>query len=80
MESQSDRDHGHVCWFDSQAAFREVYTGRITTSPTQQFISAVIEDRASAFSFRYTRIYAVGLAALCDAFLPATCLKRGRLG
>ena len=60
---------------DAQAAFRQAYTGRIVTTSTQKFISSVIEDRAGAFSFRYSRVYAVGLAALCDAFLPATCLK-----
>jgi hypothetical protein len=60
---------------DAQAAFRQAYTGKIVTSPTQKFISAVIEDRAGAFSFKYSRVYALGLAALCDAFLPATCLN-----
>ena len=60
---------------DAQAAFRQAYTGRIITSPTQKFISSVIEDRAGAFSFKYSRVYAVGLAALCDTFLPATCLN-----
>lgn len=37
---------------DAQAAFRQAYTGRIVTSPTQKFLSAVIEDRAGAFSFK----------------------------
>ena len=60
---------------DAQAAFRQAYTGRIVTSPTQKFLSAVIEDRAGAFSFKYNRVYAVGLTALCEAFLPATCLS-----
>lgn len=60
---------------DAQAAFRQAYTGRIVTSSTQKFLSAVIEDRAGAFSFKYTRVYAVGLTALCEAFLPATCLS-----
>ena len=59
---------------DAQAAFREAYSGRFTSSETQRFISVVIGDRAAAFTFRYERVYAVGLAALCDAFLPATCL------
>lgn len=59
---------------DAQAAFREAYSGRFTSSETQKFISSVIADRAAAFTFRYERVYAVGFAALCDAFLPATCL------
>jgi len=59
---------------DAQAAFREVYTGPITTTATQNLISAVITDRATAFTFQYERVYAVGFMALCDAFLPATCI------
>ena len=60
---------------DAQLVFREVYAGSMTTSSTQQFISALMNDRATAFSFRYDRIYAVGFAALCEAFLPATCIS-----
>lgn len=55
---------------DAQAAFREAYPGRFVSSETQKFLSAVIGDRAAAFTFRYERVYAVGFAALCDAFLP----------
>lgn len=59
---------------DAQAAYREAYSGRFTSSETQKFISAVVGDRAAAYTYRYERVYAVGFAALCDAFLPATCL------
>ena len=51
---------------DAQAAFREAYPGRFVSSETQKFLSAVIGDRAAAFTFRYERVYAVGFAALCD--------------
>lgn len=60
---------------DGHAAFREAYTGKLITSQTQKFLNAVIEDRACVFKFRYTRIYALGLTALCDAFLGATCIN-----
>ena len=47
---------------DAQAAFRQAYTGRIVTSPTQKFLSAVIEDRAGAFSFKCDRVLTLTLS------------------
>ena len=58
---------------DAQRAFREYFEGRLTTSATQKFLSALIEDRATTFRFQYSRVYALGFIALCDAFLPASC-------
>ena len=59
---------------DAQAAFRAAYTGRLVTSTTQKFLNSMIEDRACVFKFEYSRVYALGLTALCDAFLPMTCI------
>ena len=59
---------------DAQRAFREAYRGRLTTATTQKFLNAVIEDRSVILRFEYSRAYAVGLCALCDAFLPKTCI------
>merc|ERR1719393_445821 len=54
----------------AQQAFREAFTGPIVTTPTFNFVSAIVGDRAAASQFRYDRVYALGLSVLCDAFLP----------
>lgn len=58
---------------DAQRAFRESFSGTLVTSVTKKFINIILEDRATVFKFQYSRIYALGLVALCDAFLPASC-------
>ena len=58
---------------DAQRAFKESFSGTLITSVTKKFINVILEDRATVFKFQYSRIYALGLVALCDAFLPASC-------
>eukprot|EP00324_Dicrateria_rotunda_P002398 CAMPEP_0206169018 /NCGR_PEP_ID=MMETSP1474-20131121/34246_1 /ASSEMBLY_ACC=CAM_ASM_001110 /TAXON_ID=97495 /ORGANISM="Imantonia sp., Strain RCC918" /LENGTH=294 /DNA_ID=CAMNT_0053574755 /DNA_START=6 /DNA_END=890 /DNA_ORIENTATION=- len=58
------------------AAFRAFFasSGRPPVrSDTQKFLNFVIEDRACCYGFQYNRVYALGLSALCDAFLVASC-------
>ena len=59
---------------DGQVFFREAFAGKLVTAPTKRFLDRVIEDRCVIFNFQYSRVYALGLTALCDAFLPATCM------
>ena len=58
---------------DAQKAFRTSFSGTLITSVTKKFIDIILEDRATVFRFQYSRVYALGLCALCDAFLPASC-------
>lgn len=59
---------------DAQVAFRAAFNGRLLTPATKKFIDKVIDDRATVFRFQYSRVFALGLVALCDVFLPATSL------
>jgi len=59
---------------DALVAFRAYFSGRLMTSQSQKLVDKLIEDRACVYRFKYTRVYALGLVALCDAFLPLTCI------
>lgn len=59
---------------DGQRGFREAWTGKLVTQGTKKFVDRIIEDRCTIIQFRYSRVYALGLTALCDVFLPATCI------
>jgi hypothetical protein len=61
---------------DAQRAFKALYagTGRPpVTSYVQKFLNVIVEDRTCIYNFEYNEVYAVGFAALVDAFLGRAC-------
>ena len=58
---------------EAQEAFRAACKVFVS-SKTIKLVNFIIEDRACVFRFDYSRVYAVGLAALCDAFLKPCCV------
>ena len=59
---------------DGQRAFREHWTGKLVTQTMKKFVDRIIEDRCTILRFQYSPVYALGLTALCDVFLPVTCI------
>ena len=61
---------------DAHKALRASFGGRYTvavSAATQKFLNFIVEDRTCVFRWRYSRVYAVGFHALCDAFLRGSC-------
>ena len=55
---------------DAHKALRASFGGRYTvavSAATQKFLNFIVEDRTCVFRWRYSRVYAVGFRALCDA-------------
>eukprot|EP00310_Coccolithus_braarudii_P020302 CAMPEP_0183353302 /NCGR_PEP_ID=MMETSP0164_2-20130417/33179_1 /TAXON_ID=221442 /ORGANISM="Coccolithus pelagicus ssp braarudi, Strain PLY182g" /LENGTH=332 /DNA_ID=CAMNT_0025525957 /DNA_START=20 /DNA_END=1018 /DNA_ORIENTATION=+ len=59
----------------AHAAFHGAYTGTVIKSVTQKFLNFIIEDCATIYRFNYNRVYALGFATLCDAFLATSCFS-----
>ena len=55
---------------DAKRAFRGAYTGGPFTPPILKFTDVIVETTC-VYKFQYSRVYAVGLTALCDTFLSA---------
>lgn len=63
---------------EAKQAFRRAYTGGpLLSSTTLKFVNSVLQTTA-VWKFQYSRVFAVGLMALCDTFLTLCITERDR--